>query len=168
MKIYITSGIGTGPTTLAAFDAALNSAGIANYNLLRLSSVIPPAAKVIADNTGLRGVSLPGQWGDRLYVVMAEARTVIVGESVWAGVGWVQDEVSGRGLFVEHEGASEADVRNQIQLSLQALLKTRNMPDQHIEMQVAGTTCNGEPVCALVAAVYQSSDWLNSARVIED
>jgi hypothetical protein len=40
MEIYLSTGIGEGPTPLAAFDAALN-AGIANYNLIVLSSVIP-------------------------------------------------------------------------------------------------------------------------------
>ena len=38
LDISITSGLGQGPTTLAAFDAALRDAGIANFNLIRLSS----------------------------------------------------------------------------------------------------------------------------------
>ncbi len=42
MKIHIGTSIGTGETELSAFDTALYNAGIANYNLLYLSSVIPP------------------------------------------------------------------------------------------------------------------------------
>ena len=42
MKIRLSSGRGEGPTPLAAFDAALLDAGVSNYNLLPLSSVIPP------------------------------------------------------------------------------------------------------------------------------
>jgi arginine decarboxylase len=76
MNIHLVSGIGSGPTTLAAFDAALNDAGIANYNILRLSSVIPPATKLIDHNDDAIPVEeMPGNWGDRLYVVMAEQRT---------------------------------------------------------------------------------------------
>ncbi len=41
MKIKVTYGIGEGATKLAAFDRALFDAGIANYNLIKLSSVIP-------------------------------------------------------------------------------------------------------------------------------
>ena len=44
MQIHLASGVGSGPTELAAFDAALAAAGVANYNLLYLSSVIPPAS----------------------------------------------------------------------------------------------------------------------------
>ena len=46
MHIQIGSGVGLGPTKMAAFDAALHQAGVANYNLLRLSSVIPADSHV--------------------------------------------------------------------------------------------------------------------------
>ena len=39
MNIHVASGLGTGPTKLSAFDAALNAAGVANYNIIKLSSV---------------------------------------------------------------------------------------------------------------------------------
>jgi arginine decarboxylase len=42
VDIIITTGTAQGPTALAAFDAALLGAGVANYNLIPLSSVIPP------------------------------------------------------------------------------------------------------------------------------
>lgn len=48
--IYVTSGIGEGQTNLSAFDAALWDAGIANFNLIKLSSVIPPHSKVLVKN----------------------------------------------------------------------------------------------------------------------
>ena len=44
LTIHLSSGTGEGPTPLAAFDAALWHASVANYNLLCLSSVIPPNA----------------------------------------------------------------------------------------------------------------------------
>ena len=102
---------GTGPTTLAAFDAALIDAGIANFNLLRLSSVIPPDTDVVPVKG--RATRATGEWGDRLYVVMAEMRTDRPGREAWAGIGWVQDDESGKGLFVEHEGHSEHQVRDE-------------------------------------------------------
>jgi arginine decarboxylase len=48
MLIQVTGGTGAGPTKMAAFDAALNQAGTANYNLIKLSSIIPPDSKVKA------------------------------------------------------------------------------------------------------------------------
>jgi hypothetical protein len=47
LSIHLSSGTGKGPTPLAAFDAALMDAGVANHNLLCLSSVIPPNARVV-------------------------------------------------------------------------------------------------------------------------
>lgn len=166
MQIHIGSGIGTGPTKLSAFDAALNDAGIANYNLIRLSSVVPPDSDIIVHKDGIKH-DLPGSWGDRLYVVVAEMRVDTPNAEAWAGIGWVQDEATGKGLFVEHEGKSEESVRRDIRQSLEALMATRNVDFGEIHMQVTGRTCTHQPVCAMVVAVYQSSDWLNVPHLIE-
>ncbi len=166
MQIYIVPGIGTGPTTLSAFDAALNSAGIANFNLIKLSSVIPPNATIVPQDQPLPAGTLPGEWGDRLYVVMAEQRGDTPNVEAWAGIGWVQDQETGRGLFVEHEGQSEQAVRRDITHSLEALMATRNVDFGEIQMQVVGRVCTHHPVCAMVAAVYQVSDWENRPHLI--
>lgn len=164
MIIKLSAGIGTGPTKLAAFDAALNHAGVANYNLLRLSSVIPPKTTIKVASKAL--TKLPGNWGDRLYVVMAEERVDTPNAEAWAGIGWVQDKKTGKGLFVEHEGNSETSVRQDIKQSLEALMATRGVDFGPINMKVIGQICNHEPVCALVVAVYQASDWENGAQVV--
>lgn len=166
MKIKVSSGIGVGPTQLSAFDSALNHAGVANYNLIRLSSVIPPKTDIEVSKEPLTG--LPGEWGDRLYVVMAEQRAHVPNEEAWAGIGWVQDKETGKGLFVEHEGSSEKAVRSDIQQSLEALMATRNVNFGEIHMEVVGTTCKHLPVCAMVVAVYQASNWNNEPYLIED
>lgn len=164
MIIKLGTGIGSGPTTLSAFDAALNNAGVANYNILRLSSVIPPNTKIeIADKPLTK---LPGGWGDRLYVVMAEERVDTPNIEAWAGIGWVQEKGTRKGLFVEHEGNSEKSVKSDIRQSLEALMATRNVDFGDIHMKVKGVTCKHLPVCALVVAVYQASDWDNNAQLI--
>ncbi len=156
--IEIACGTGYGPNTLAAFDGALIANGIANYNLLRLSSVIPPATSVVPV-TG--AVSDPGgEWGDRLYVVMAEMRVTEPGDEAWAGIGWVQDEATGKGLFVEHEGHAEADVRGDILDSLQALVDGRpghTFGAPHYVLH--GAVCDGTPTCAMAVAVYEPAAW---------
>lgn len=165
MNIHLASSIGSGPTKLAAFDSALYQAGIANYNLVRLSSVIPPGSKIIVNDGPVP--SVPGQWGDRLYVVMAEKRADSPNSEAWAGIGWVQDAETGKGLFVEHEGNSENSIRRAIKQSLSALMATRNIDFGPINMHVVGYTCKHYPVCAMVAAVYQASDWDNKPYVQE-
>lgn len=156
MDIQLATGIGTGPTKLSAFDAALNDAGVANYNLIRLSSVIPPNSNIVEKR--IKAIP-PGQWGDRLYVVMAEKRVDTPNTEAWAGIGWVQDKASKKGLFVEHEGESEHSVKRDIKSSLEALMATRNVNFGPVHMKVVGKTCTHLPICALVVAVFQASDW---------
>lgn len=41
-RFWIVSGTGTGNTSLTAFDAAVLNAGIGNFNLVKVSSIVPP------------------------------------------------------------------------------------------------------------------------------
>ncbi|NDC22448.1 pyruvoyl-dependent arginine decarboxylase [bacterium] len=157
MKIQITQGVGIGPTQLAAFDKALNEAGVANFNLIYLSSVVPPSSKIITT----KKPSFEGEWGDKLYVVSAQQRTSKRHEEAWAGIGWVQDPKTGKGLFVEHEGHTKAEVVGNINASLSALAKHRKTKFGSINMKVVGTKCQDQPVCALVIAVFESEPWKN-------
>jgi arginine decarboxylase len=162
MTIHIACGVGTGPTKMAAFDSALQAAGAANYNLIRLSSIVPPGSKII-EAKGPIPVQ-PGKWGDRLYVVMAELRVDTPNVEAWAGIGWVQNQKTGEGLFVEHEGASEASVRRDIEQSMKALVETRGLDFGPLQMRVTGITCLHEPVCALVVATFQASGWRSAIK----
>src|SRR5687767_10837563 len=87
-EIHLAAGAGRGPTELAAFDDALLSVGVANYNVIRLSSVIPPRSVLCVSPVPLKP---PGEWGDRLYVVAAEWCTDEPGAEAWAGIGWMRD-----------------------------------------------------------------------------
>jgi arginine decarboxylase len=155
MRIAVSTGVGTGPTALAAFDHALALAGVANFNLLPLSSVVPPGAEVVEEVPDLEYAT----WGDRLYVVMAHERVVEPNAEAWAGIGWVQDPEGGRGLFVEHHGNSELTVREDITASLKALMITREVDWEPIRMAVVGDRCHHDPICALVIATYQAEPW---------
>ena len=73
MKIYMTVGRGDGPTPLAAFDNAMYDARVGNYNLVHLSSVIPPYSTI----ERAPFVGEPKDYGDRLYVVLASQTSLI-------------------------------------------------------------------------------------------
>lgn len=156
MQIQISEGVGLGPTELSAFDQALVHAGVANYNLIYLSSVLPPNSQVTFEEKPQRP---QGNWGDRLYVVMAQKRVSIRNQEAWAGIGWIQDQKTRHGLLVEHEGHSEAEVRADIEHSLTALARNRNMEFGPHQTHVVGTKCTDLPTCALVVAVFESATW---------
>ena len=64
MDILLTTATGRGPTELAAFDAALVAAGVADRNLIYLSSVLPPGSAV--DQVD-RIADTPGGWGSERW-----------------------------------------------------------------------------------------------------
>lgn len=156
MKLYISKGSGSGPTELSAFDAALLEAGVGNLNLIPLSSVIPIAGEIIHSNPDIEDKD----FGSKLYCVLSEQRTSIPNEEVWAGIGWVQEPRSKRGLFVEHHGHSEASVRRDIKDSLSHMVADRpEFEWGNIEMVVKGVTCTDKPVCSLVVVSYSVEGW---------
>jgi arginine decarboxylase len=155
--IEVTSGVGFGPTKLAAFDAALQSAGVANFNLIIMSSVIPPGATVKPVD---EAVTRPdAKWGDRLYVVLAQMRVDQPGQQAWAGIGWAQEHASGKGFFVEHDGHDEGVVRRDLEATLTSICGSRDEVFGRAEYAVHGTVCRDEPACAVVVAVYGSAPW---------
>ena len=87
MNIPLVTGVGVGSTLLSAFDDALRACGALNYNLIPLSSVIPPASTVVPLP---RYTSDPDEHGHRLYVVKAEVRSDDAGKRIGAGIGWYQ------------------------------------------------------------------------------
>ncbi len=146
----------TGATTLAAFHHALETVGLGSYNLIRLSSVIPPGVSIDA---GPAASAPAGSWGDRLYCVYAEQRTNTPGEEAWAGIGWVQRVDGGGGFLVEHEGGSEGFVTQAITTSLQDMVAGSADEFNAPEFVVDGGRCHGEPLCALVIAPFSVVSW---------
>ncbi len=61
--LYICAGVGRGETLLTAFDQALRNAGVGDYNLLKVSSIVPPGARVSQTIEVPRGSLLPIAYG---------------------------------------------------------------------------------------------------------
>jgi arginine decarboxylase len=157
LKIEIVFGSGSGKTCLAAFDRALFEAGISNYNLIPLSSVIPPQTEVVIKD---KRTLMSDEYGYKLYVVMAESYATEAGKEAWAGLGWVHhNDNSGKGLFVEHDGENEKDVIEQITDTLYSMSEYRPEEKGEIFHKTHGIKCLDAPVCSVVVAVYKSEGW---------
>jgi arginine decarboxylase len=152
LVIWVSRGTGTGPTQLAAFDQALQGAGLADYNLIRLSSVIPPNA-VVRETSSLDIAT--AAHGDVAYCVYAEAHASVPGEEAWAGVAWADHhDNTGAGLFVEHIASSEATLRRDLQSTLRAMSLTRGGSYRLAGQMLSSAICIDHPVCAVVVATY--------------
>jgi len=151
MKIRLASSVGTGPTRLAAFHDALVCCGIGDYNIIRLSSVIPTGADIVEENFKPNAK----EFGYRLYCVMSDNTESEPGKEVYSGIGWIFGK--GKQYFVEHHGKSRKEVSTLIKKSLSIMMK----PEEVIRTgeKIIGARCEKDPVCALVCAVYKSEPW---------
>lgn len=153
LEITIRTSAGTGRTLLSAFDDALHASGVSNFNLIPLSSVIPPGSTLTHDQD-----RLVGRHGDKLYCVMAVAHAEHPGETAWAGLGWVVDPL-GAGLFVEHHAGSEESLLELIHLSLGDMTAVRGGGYGPVQTAVARAHYVDRPACALALAAYQVRSW---------
>lgn len=153
MKIYLTWGKGEGPTKEAAFDKALWDAGISNYNLLKLSSIIPGNSEIIEGKIDWNHRNV----GHKLYVVLGEGSETGTGKDLWVGMGWVQAK-DGTGVIEYVSGNSEKEVLEHLERTLRSDASSRNK-DFGYHYKTIGIPCRGQPVSAVIAAVYKSEGW---------
>lgn len=66
-KIFFTHGVGTDTEELQSFELALRNAGIEKFNLVHVSSILPPACKRISRKEGLNLLHP----GEIVYCVLA-------------------------------------------------------------------------------------------------
>ena len=59
-KLFLTKGVGIAEDKLTSFEYALRDAGIAGTNIVLISSIFPPKAKLISRKDGLKLIK-PGQ-----------------------------------------------------------------------------------------------------------
>jgi arginine decarboxylase len=99
--MFFTRGVGKHRRSLESFEAALRDAGIAQFNLVKVSSIFPPGCRIVSRRVGL-GKLLPGQI---VYCVMAEERTNEPNRLLSAGIGLAVPASGDRfGYISEHHG----------------------------------------------------------------
>jgi len=99
--MFFTKGAGKHRQNLQSFEEALRDAGIAQFNLVRVSSIYPPHCKIITRQKGLALLS-PGQI---VFVVLAETRTNEPNRLACAGIGLaIPADKSTHGYISEHHG----------------------------------------------------------------
>ena len=70
-RLFFTKGVGKHKERLTSFELALRDAGVAAQNLVRVSSIFPPQAKLVTRKEGLKYLSP----GEVVFAVVAENAT---------------------------------------------------------------------------------------------
>ena len=82
-KAFMTTGVGVHREKLTSFEMALRDAGIAAYNIVRVSSIFPPRCEIVEREAGVQMLK-PGQI---LFAVLAEMATNEPGRRIASSIG---------------------------------------------------------------------------------
>ncbi len=109
-KFTLVAGSGEGETKLTSFDKALLDAGIGNLNLLKVSSILPPACEYVEKLEIPPGSLTPTAYGSVISDVPGEVIAAAI------GVGFSEDSF---GVIMEFggkctKGESEAKVADMV------------------------------------------------------
>ncbi len=106
-KVFFTRGKGVHKDQLVSFEMALRNAGIAPFNLVYVSSIMPPDANIVSRDEGLAAL----RPGEIVYCVMAKNTSNEPNEIISAAIGLAVPQIHDKqhGYLSEHHcvGLSE-------------------------------------------------------------
>lgn len=103
-EIFFVKGVGKEKERLASFEMALRDANIAEYNLVKVTSIFPPNCKVIQPADGVKKL----RSGQILYVVLAESSTNEPNRLIAASIGVaIPKDPEQYGYLSEHHSYGE-------------------------------------------------------------
>jgi arginine decarboxylase len=105
-QLCLTRGVGRHREQLTSFELALRNAGIASFNLVSVSSIFPPKARIVNKETGLKLLSP----GEIVYVVMSRCVSDEPRRLVAASVGCaLPSDRSVYGYLSEHHAFGQTE-----------------------------------------------------------
>ena len=125
---FITSGMGMAYDHDAAFDLALQDAGIGECNLVEVSSILPAKAEEVDK---MSCTCIPGEITFCVLSRMAGKSGELIGAGV--GYGWLRDSTDSDsnspvfGIICEHHGHHSRDyIESKIRNKLKTMTESRN------------------------------------------
>lgn len=105
-KLFLTRGVGVHKEKLTSFELALRDAGIAQFNLVRVSSIFPPGCKIVSKEEGLPLL----QAGEIVFAVLAEMATNEAGRRIASSIGVARPADQNKyGYLSEHHAYGETE-----------------------------------------------------------
>ncbi|MDP2750818.1 MAG: arginine decarboxylase, pyruvoyl-dependent [Nanoarchaeota archaeon] len=103
-NMFLTKGVGIHKDRLASFELALRSAGIEKCNLVTVSSILPPNAKIISKEEGIKMLNS----GQITYCVMARNETNEPNRLISSSIGLaIPKDGNAYGYLSEHHSFGE-------------------------------------------------------------
>lgn len=105
-KLFLTRGVGVHREQLVSFEMALRDARISPFNLVTVSSILPPHCAVTDVQEGLSYLAP----GEIVYCVLARASTNQPDQVIFGAVGMaIPADPNQHGYLSEHRGTGETE-----------------------------------------------------------
>lgn len=105
-KLFLVKGVGRHKEKLESFELALRDAGIEKYNLVKVSSILPPRCKIITKKEGLPLLSP----GEIVFCVLSENASNEARRMIAASVGVaIPSNKKNYGYLSEHHSFGQTD-----------------------------------------------------------
>lgn len=127
-KFMIVAAAAEGGHSLTAFDSALLKAGIGNINLVRLSSILPPACTEEKEGIDFPlGAFVPTAYG----TICSEKEGELISAAV--GIGFSQDSF---GVIMEHAGTCAGEeARAKVEIMIKEAFSNRDLELKDIRIE---------------------------------
>jgi len=108
-KVFFTKGVGRHKERLASFELALRDAGIEKFNLVSVSSILPPGCKIVTKEKGLEELKP----GEVVFCVMARNDTNENNRLAVASIGCAvpADADHAYGYLSEHHAYGDTELK---------------------------------------------------------
>lgn len=145
-QFTIVAGCGAGHTALNAFDNALQNAGVGNYNLIKVSSILPPFSTEANNVLGIpQGALLP--------VAYSTICSSTIGEEIVATIGvGIPSDPNNIGVIMEYSSiVSSVDAEEIVRKMVQDAMNNRNIQIANILLKSSRIIVQNEYDCAFAA-----------------
>ena len=146
-KFKISSGAASARQELVAFDNALIAAGISNYNLLRVSSILPIGCQ--------RDDVIDKKEGSALLVAYGTISSNVAGQTIASavGIGIPEDETQ-VGVIMEYSGICDAGTAEETVREMVALaMENHGIPCKEIILSSADATVMEKNYASVISSV---------------
>ena len=120
-RFTIVAGYGAGHTALNAFDNALQNSGIGNYNLVRVSSILPPLCK--------ESTIIQVPHGSLLPIAYSSIESSNIGEEIVAVIGiGIPSDPNNIGVIMEYATRGiTVNAENTVKQMVEEAMNNRNI-----------------------------------------
>lgn len=160
-RVILTSGATDGINELSAFDNALYSAGIADFNLIKVSSIVPSNVPVSIFNDGVEEVNADGLLVPAVFDVIYSD---IPGETIVSGVavGIPKDSENKPGIIFSYTSkTNELLVKKTLTEMVNETMNRKGFKLDFIKFSINEIVVENRMTCSLSAAVFCDPRILN-------